>query len=63
MATFDTDVLGGGAGGFTSAVGEQEATKIGVRAIYRAGGADSDLDPVLDGEYAFMALLYLTYQF
>jgi beta-galactosidase len=56
-------LLGGSAGGFTSAVGEQEATKIGIRTIYRSGDENSDLDPVLEGDYIFMTLLYFTYQF
>ena len=56
-------LLGGNVGSFVSAVGENEATRIGIRALYRSGDAESDLDPLIDGDYVFMTVLYLTYQF
>ena len=56
-------LLGGNAGSFVSAQGENEATRIGIRALYRSGDAESDLDPLIDGDYVFMTVLYLTYQF
>lgn len=56
-------LLGGNTGSFVSAVGETEATRIGIRALYRSGDEDSDLDPLIDGDYVFMTVLYLTYQF
>ncbi|MBT8105517.1 MAG: hypothetical protein HKP05_07740 [Woeseiaceae bacterium] len=56
-------LLGGNAGGFVSAVGEAEATRVGIRALYRSGDENSDLDPVLEGGHIFMTVLYFTYQF
>jgi beta-galactosidase len=56
-------LLGGNAGSFVSAQGENEATRIGIRTLYRSGNAESDLDPLIDGDYIFMTVLYFTYQF
>ena len=56
-------LLGGNAGAFKSAQSENEAARIGIRALYRSGDENSDLDPILDGDHIFMTVLYFTYQF
>jgi hypothetical protein len=56
-------LLGGNAGSFVSAQSENEATRIGIRALYRSGDAESDLDPLIDGDHIWMTVLYITYQF
>jgi hypothetical protein len=55
--------LGGSTGSFVSAQGENDATRIGIRALYRSGDVESDLNPLIDGDYIWMTVLYLTYQF
>ena len=56
-------LLGGNTGAFNSATAENEATRIGIRALYRSGDEESRLDPELFGDYIFMTVLYFTYQF
>ena len=56
-------LLGGNVGAFNSATSENEATRVGIRALYRSGDEESDLDPVVDGDYIFLTMLYFTYQF
>ena len=56
-------LLGGSTGSFVSAQGENDATRIGIRALYRSGDVESDLNPLIDGDYIWMTVLYLTYQF
>ncbi len=60
-------LLGGRAGSFGSLTAEDRATKIGIRAHYRSGDAladpPDDIDPITEGDYVFMTVLYFTYQF
>jgi len=56
-------LLGGNTGSHGSAQSEDNATRIGIRAHYRAGDEHSDLDPIIDGDYIYMTVLYFTYQF
>ena len=60
-------LLGGTTSSFGSLTAEDRATKIGIRAHYRSGDAlavpADDIDPVTEGEYIFMTVLYFTYEF
>ncbi len=57
--------LGGGLAGISDLVGEQQATKIGIRALYRTTDENSPDDEFLDGQndYSFLTVVYFTYQF
>ena len=61
----DYSYLMGGGGLMSSAVDEDRASKIGVRAHYRTADQNSPGDEYLDGmnDWTSMIVVYFTYQF
>ncbi|MEL7536458.1 MAG: hypothetical protein AAFX44_10515 [Pseudomonadota bacterium] len=57
--------LGGGFGGISDAISEQNATRIGIRTTFRTSDENSPDDEFLDGEndYTFLTVVYFNYQF
>jgi hypothetical protein len=61
---FDYSILLGNSGVVSSFEAEDQATQVGIRALYRGYDETSiDLDPEFVGDYQWSALLYFTYQF
>lgn len=60
----DYSVLLGGVGGLASAMDQDHATQIGIKALYRAYDEDSiDFDEIEVGDYQFQTVLYFVYKF
>ncbi len=57
--------LGSGYSGVSSLIDERNATKIGIRTIYRTNDENSPDDEFMDGmnDYTFLTVVYFTYQF
>ena len=61
---FDYSIRLGKSGVVSSFVDEEQATQVGIRALYRGYDENSiDLDPEFVGDYQWSTLLYFTYQF
>lgn len=57
-------LLGSGSGGFSDRVAEDQASKIGVRALFRSFGEDSEAEDDFPGsDYIFSVNAYFIYQF